>query len=55
LAKQELNGFSPCFDGGADHCNYITPTLNYGSSSYRESDVNGLLSNANLAAQAINL
>lgn len=29
-----LNGFSPCRDGGADHCNYMTPTINLGSSSF---------------------
>jgi hypothetical protein len=51
----ELNGFSPCFDGGADHCNYITPTLNLGSSMYQESKTTSFLANANLAAQSFNL
>jgi hypothetical protein len=32
----KVNGFSPCFDGGADHCNYITPTINIGASTYYE-------------------
>lgn len=32
----DINGFSPCSDGGADHCNYLTPTINIGASSYLE-------------------
>ena len=55
LSSQELNGMSPCFDGGADHCNYITPTLNFGSSVYSESQSSSFLSNANLATQSINI
>jgi len=54
-SSQELNGVSPCFDGGTDHCNYITPTLNLGTSMYLEQNVSTFLSNANLASQAISL
>jgi len=55
LSTQQLNGFSPCFDGGADHCNYITPTLNYGSSMYQESQRSNFLSNSALASASVNL
>ena len=55
LSSTQLNGFSPCFDGGADHCNYITPTLNYGSSMYQESQRSNFLSNSALASASINL
>lgn len=50
-----INGFSPCFDGGADHCNYITPTINIGSSMYYESQGLSIFKNANTAAQSVNL
>lgn len=30
---QGIVGISPCRDGGADHCNYITPTLHMDNSS----------------------
>ena len=37
VAKKILRGpkksISPCKDGGADHCNYLTPVLNIGESS----------------------
>lgn len=55
LATHELNGFSPCFDGGADHCNYITPTLNFGSSMFQESAISEYMDNMALAAQSISL
>ena len=55
LSASQLNGFSACFDGGADHCNYITPTLNYGSSMYQESQRSNFLSNSVLASESINL
>ena len=55
LSSQELNGFSPCFDGGAEHCNFITATLNVGSSMYMEGGASNFLSNANQAAQSVNL
>jgi len=55
LSGVELNGFSPCFDGGADHCNYITPTLNYGSSMYQESQRSSFMSNSVLASASVNL
>jgi hypothetical protein len=29
-----IAGISPCQDGGSDHCNYMTPTLHLGVSSY---------------------
>jgi hypothetical protein len=29
-----IGGISPCQDGGSDHCNYLTPTLHLGVSSY---------------------
>ena len=31
-----VHGMSPCADGGSDHCNYITPTINIGASMYLE-------------------
>jgi hypothetical protein len=55
LATHELNGFSPCFDGGADHCNFMTPTLNFGSSMYQESNRSAFMDNISLAASAITL
>jgi hypothetical protein len=55
LATHELNGFSPCFDGGADHCNYITPTLNLGTSMYQESKLSDFIKNIKIAADAISL
>jgi len=55
ILTHELNGLSPCFDGGADHCNYITPTLNIGSSMYLESTTSNFFANANLATQSVNL
>jgi len=55
FTSQELNGFSPCFDGGADHCNYITPTLNIGTSMYFEKSVSALISNADLASQSVDI
>lgn len=55
LSATQLNGMSPCFDGGADHCNYITPTLNYGSSMYQESQRSNFLSNSALASASVNL
>jgi hypothetical protein len=55
LATHELNGFSPCFDGGADHCNYITPTLNLGTSMYQESELSDFIKNIKIAADAISL
>ena len=33
-------GVTPCQDGGADHCNYITPTIHLGGSSYLLGDGN---------------
>ena len=53
LFKHELNGFSPCFDGGADHCNYITPTLNFGSSAYQESQTSSFMANIYNASNSI--
>jgi len=32
--RTHIGGISPCQDGGSDHCNYITPTLHLGVSSY---------------------
>ena len=55
MSASELNGFSPCFDGGGEHCNYITPTLNYGSSVYQESQRSNFLDNSALASAAVNL
>lgn len=55
FSQHELNGFSPCFDGGADHCNYITPTLNLGSSMYQESQSAAFMDNISLAAASITL
>jgi hypothetical protein len=55
LSTHELNGFSPCFDGGADHCNFITPTLNLGSSMYQESQSSSFMKNISLAASAVSL
>jgi hypothetical protein len=34
LESRQIGGISPCQDGGSDHCNYITPTLHLGISSY---------------------
>jgi hypothetical protein len=47
----ELNGFSPCFDGGADHCNYITPNINLGDHMFTESSYLNMTTQATLAAQ----
>ena len=52
ISSQELNGFSPCFDGGADHCNYITPTLNLGSEVYLNRNISTFINNAILASQS---
>ena len=57
LAKTEkikINGLSPCFDGGADHCNYITPNINIGASVYYEATGPSALKNAISASQAVN-
>lgn len=51
---KELNGFSPCFDGGADHCNYITPTINIGTSSYFEKSVLYLYDAVKMATASTN-
>lgn len=50
-----LNGFSPCFDGGADHCNYITPTMNLGASCYLEDEVPSFLASAIETSIGLNL
>ena len=55
VASQELNGFSPCFDGGGDHCNYITPVLNLGTSMYLERSIPAFVNNAILASNSVNL
>jgi hypothetical protein len=55
LATHELNGFSPCFDGGAEHCNYITATLNLGTSMYQESELSTYMKNVSSATTAISL
>lgn len=31
---QSVGGVTPCQDGGSDHCNYITPTIHLGISSF---------------------
>lgn len=51
---KNLNGFSPCFDGGADHCNYMTPTINIGASSYLETTAPTFLTSVNQANSLIN-
>jgi hypothetical protein len=33
LNKEQIAGIAPCKDGGADHCNYMTPTIHLGTSS----------------------
>jgi hypothetical protein len=33
-APKHIGGISTCQDGGSDHCNYITPTMHLGVSSY---------------------
>jgi hypothetical protein len=30
----KIVGISPCQDGGSDHCNYVTPTIHVGTSSF---------------------
>ena len=55
IASQELNGFSPCFDGGSDHCNYMTPTLNLGTSTYLQKSFSALMNNTVLASSSVNL
>ena len=51
---KSINGLSPCTDGGADHCNYITPTINLGASCYTEKNVPDFVSATNTATSAIN-
>jgi hypothetical protein len=34
IPKEFVAGVAPCQDGGSDHCNYITPTIHIGPSSY---------------------
>jgi hypothetical protein len=34
----DVAGITPCQDGGSDHCNYITPTIHLGVSSYLVGD-----------------
>jgi hypothetical protein len=41
-------GISPCKDGGSDHCNYITPTLHLGTSSFLEGQTSSFLALVNL-------
>ncbi len=36
FSGQFIGGITPCQDGGSDHCNYITPTIHLGVSSYLE-------------------
>jgi hypothetical protein len=48
-----LNGFSPCADGGADHCNYITATLNLGTSCYYQNQGPSYVTAVNNATQSV--
>ena len=50
----KVNGFSPCFDGGADHCNYITPTINIGASTYYEGRGLTMINTAMSVSQSLN-
>jgi hypothetical protein len=36
MSPEFVAGVSPCQDGGADHCNYITATLHLDNTSYLE-------------------
>ncbi len=41
-------GISPCKDGGSDHCNYITPTVHLGTSSFLQGQTTSFLALVNL-------
>ncbi len=49
-----MNGFSPCADGGGDHCNYITPTLNIGTTCYYQKAGPSYITAVNNATQSTN-
>ena len=49
-----MNGFSPCADGGGDHCNYITPTLNLGTSCYYQAAGPSYITAVNNATRSVN-
>jgi hypothetical protein len=50
---KNINGFSPCSDGGADHCNYLTPTINLGASSYLSTEIPTMISASAVATSSI--
>lgn len=41
-------GISPCKDGGSDHCNYTTPTIHLGTSSFLQGQTTAFLGLVNL-------
>lgn len=47
-AGNKIVGISPCKDGGSDHCNYITPTVHLGTSSFLRGKTTAFLSMVNL-------
>lgn len=41
-------GINPCKDGGSDHCNYITPTVHLGTSSFLQGQTSTFVGLVNL-------
>jgi hypothetical protein len=46
-------GISPCKDGGSDHCNYNTPCVFLGTSSFLEGQTTAFYSLVNLMESSV--
>jgi hypothetical protein len=47
---EEIVGFSPCRDGGSDHCNFLTPTVHLNTSSILLTSASAFMVAENYAA-----